>query len=111
MTYSSGNHAQAMACAGGLLGVPTTVIMPHDAPHIKVAATQGYGAKVISYDRFAESREAIGRRLAEQEGLALVPPYDHDDVIAGQGTATKELFRDGRAARPALCSASAVVVS
>ena len=53
MTYSSGNHAQAMACAGGLLGVPTTVIMPHDAPHIKVAATQGYGAKVISYDRFA----------------------------------------------------------
>jgi len=92
VTYSSGNHAQAMACAGGLLGVPTTVIMPHDAPHIKVAATQGYGAKVISYDRFAESREAIGRRLAEQEGLALVPPYDHDDVIAGQGTATKELF-------------------
>ncbi len=92
VTYSSGNHAQAVACAGGLLGVPTTVIMPHDAPQIKVAATQGYGAKVVSYDRFSESREAIGRRLAEEEGLALVPPYDHDDVIAGQGTATKELF-------------------
>jgi len=92
VTYSSGNHAQAVASAGSILGVPTTVIMPHDAPQIKVAATQGYGAKVISYDRFTESREAIGRRLAEEEGLALVPPYDHDDVIAGQGTATKELF-------------------
>lgn len=94
VTYSSGNHAQAIACAGGLLGVPVTVVMPHDAPAIKVAATRGYGGEVVSYDRFAESREAIGEKLAREQGLTLIPPYDHDDVLAGQGTATLELLED-----------------
>ncbi|TVR08766.1 MAG: threo-3-hydroxy-L-aspartate ammonia-lyase [Salinarimonadaceae bacterium] len=94
VTYSSGNHGQALACAGALLGAPVTVVMPHDAPAIKVAATRGYGADIVVYDRFRDDREEIGRRLAQERGLALVPPYDHDDVIAGQGTAGKELFEE-----------------
>ncbi|WP_372425545.1 threo-3-hydroxy-L-aspartate ammonia-lyase [Salinarimonas chemoclinalis] len=92
VAYSSGNHAQAIACAGALLGAPTVIVMPTDAPAIKVAATRGYGAEVMLYDRFTEDREAIGRRLAAERGLALIPPFDHPDVIAGQGTATKELL-------------------
>jgi threonine dehydratase len=94
VAFSSGNHAQAIAYAGALQGVPTVIIMPHDAPAMKVAATRGYGAEVVPYDRYTEDREAIGRRLSAERGLTLVPPYDHDDVIAGQGTAAKELFEE-----------------
>ena len=92
VAFSSGNHAQAIALSARLLGMPATIVMPKDAPAAKVAATQGYGGTVVFYDRYAEDREAIGRRLAEQHGMTLVPPYDHADVIAGQGTAAKELF-------------------
>ena len=94
VAFSSGNHAQAMALAGRLQGAPVTIVMPHDAPSAKVAATRGYGAEVVIYDRYTEDREAIGRELAERRGLALIPPFDHADVIAGQGTATKELIED-----------------
>jgi threonine dehydratase len=94
VAFSSGNHAQAMALAGRLQGAPVTIVMPYDAPSAKVAATRGYGAEVVIYDRYTEDREAIGRGLAERQGLALVPPFDHADVIAGQGTATKELIED-----------------
>src|SRR5215213_8610541 len=92
VTFSSGNHAQAIAYAGQLQGVPTTIIMPRDAPAIKAAATRGYGGDIVFYDRKTEDREAIGRTLAAERGLTLIPPYDHDDVIAGQGTVAKELF-------------------
>jgi len=94
VTYSSGNHGQALACAGSLLGAPVVVIMPHDAPAMKVTATRGYGAEVIIFDRFKDSREEIGRKLAAERGLTLIPPYDHDHVLAGQGTAVKELLED-----------------
>src|SRR3712207_5226982 len=94
VTFSSGNHAQAIAYAGRLLGVPAVIVMPRDAPAMKVAATRGYGAEVVEYDRYGEDREAIGRRLAQERGLTLIPPYDHEDVIAGQGTAAKELFEE-----------------
>jgi threonine dehydratase len=94
VAFSSGNHAQAMALAGRLQGAPVTIVMPHDAPSAKVAATRGYGAELVIYDRYAEDREAIGRELAERRGLALIPPFDHADVIAGQGTATKELIEE-----------------
>ena len=92
ITYSSGNHAQAMALAGSLLGVPTTIVMPADAPEVKLAATRGYGGRIVTYDREREDREAIGRRLSAEGGLTLIPPYDHRDIIAGQGTAALELF-------------------
>lgn len=92
--YSSGNHAQAVALAAQLLGMSATIVMPQDAPAIKLAATQGYGARIVRYDRYTEDRAAICRRLAEQQGLAIVPPFDHADVIAGQGTAALELFED-----------------
>jgi threonine dehydratase len=94
VAYSSGNHAQAMALASALQGVPATIIMPLDAPAMKVAATKGYGASVVTYDRYTEDREAIGRGFAETYGLTLIPPYDHPDVIAGQGTAAKELIEE-----------------
>lgn len=94
VTYSSGNHAQAIALAGQILDIPRTIVMPADAPAVKRAATEGYGAQVVLYDRFRESREGIGRTLADTHGLTLVPPYDHADVIAGQGTAALELFDD-----------------
>lgn len=94
VAFSSGNHAQAMALSGRLLGVPAVIIMPEDAPAAKVAATRGYGAEVVTYDRYREDRDAIGRRLAAERGLTLIPPYDHPDVIAGQGTATKELIEE-----------------
>jgi threonine dehydratase len=94
VAFSSGNHAQAMAYAGRLSNVPTVIIMPHDAPAMKVAATRGYGAEIVQYDRYREDREAIGRKLAVERGLTLIPPYDHDDIIAGQGTAAKELFEE-----------------
>ena len=94
VAFSSGNHAQAIALSAKLLGMPATIIMPHDAPRAKVAATKGYGGNVILYDRYKEDREQIGRDLAQRDGLTLIPPYDHPDVIAGQGTAVKELFED-----------------
>ena len=94
VTFSSGNHAQAIALSARLLGIPATIVMPEDAPASKVAATKGYGAHVVSYDRYTADREQIGRDLAEKHGLTLIPPYDHADVIAGQGTAAKELFED-----------------
>lgn len=94
VTFSSGNHAQAIALSAKLLGIPATIIMPHDAPVAKVAATKGYGGKAVTYDRYTEDREKIGRDLAEKQGLTLIPPYDHPHVIAGQGTATKELIEE-----------------
>ncbi|BAX61743.1 MULTISPECIES: threo-3-hydroxy-L-aspartate ammonia-lyase [Burkholderia cepacia complex] len=92
VAFSSGNHAQAIALSARILGIPATIVMPQDAPAAKVAATRGYGGNVVTYDRYTEDREQIGRDLAEQHGLTLIPPYDHPDVIAGQGTAAKELF-------------------
>src|SRR6201996_1378999 len=92
LTYSSGNHAQAIALSARLAGIHATIVMPHDAPAAKVAATKGYGGEVITYDRYKENREEIGRRLAEERGMTLIPPYDHPHVIAGQGTAVKELI-------------------
>ena len=100
LAYSSGNHAQGMALAGQLLGVPVVVVMPADAPAVKVAATRGYGAEVVLYDRATQVRETVGREIAEARGLALVPPYDHADVIAGQGTAALELFEDVASLHP-----------
>jgi threonine dehydratase len=92
LAFSSGNHAQAVALAGQLLFIPRVVVMPTDAPAVKLAATLGYGAEVVAYDRRTEDREAIGRRLAGQRGLTVIPPFDHPHVIAGQGTAAMELF-------------------
>ncbi|OLS99347.1 serine dehydratase [Pseudonocardia sp. CNS-004] len=92
VTYSSGNHAQGIALAANILGIPATILMPDDAPESKVAATLGYGASVVRFDRYTEDREEIGRALAADKGLTLVPPYDHPDIIAGQGTATMELL-------------------
>lgn len=92
VAFSSGNHAQAIALSARILGIPATIVMPHDAPAAKMAATRGYGGNVVTYDRYTEDREQIGRALAEKHGLTLVPPYDHADVMAGQGTAAKELF-------------------
>jgi threonine dehydratase len=94
VAFSSGNHAQGIALSAKILGMPATIVMPHDAPAAKVAATKGYGAHVVVYDRYSEDREAIGRRLADEQGLTLIPPYDHPDVLAGQGTAAKELFEE-----------------
>jgi len=94
VAFSSGNHAQAIALSARLLGMPATIVMPQDAPASKIAATRGYGAQVVTYDRYTEDREQIGRDLAARHGYTLVPPYDHADVIAGQGTAAKELFEE-----------------
>jgi threo-3-hydroxy-L-aspartate ammonia-lyase len=94
VAFSSGNHAQAIALSAKLLGIPATIVMPQDAPAAKVAATRGYGGNVVLYDRYTEDREQIGRDLAQKHGLTLIPPYDHPDVIAGQGTAAKELFEE-----------------
>ena len=91
VAFSSGNHAQGVALAARELEVPATVVMPTDAPTLKLAATQAYGAAVVRYDRLTEDREAIARRLAEEHGLTLVPPYDHPLIMAGQGTAALEL--------------------
>ena len=94
VAFSSGNHAQGIALAAGILGIPATIVMPHDAPAAKVAATRGYGGKVVSYDRYRDDREQIARDLAEQQGLTPIPPYDHPHIIAGQGTAARELLED-----------------
>ena len=94
VAFSSGNHAQGVALAARELSIPATVVMPTDAPELKVQATAGYGAAIIRYDRLTEDREAIARALAEERGLTLVPPYDHPLIMAGQGTAALELFED-----------------
>jgi threonine dehydratase len=94
VAYSSGNHAQAVALAAKLLGSRATIVMPEDAPAAKLEATRGYGAEVVTYDRWTESREEIGAAIAAERGLALVPPYDDELVMAGQGTAALELFED-----------------
>ena len=94
VTFSSGNHAQAIALAGQVLDIPRVIVMPSDAPAVKKIATEGYGGEVVLYDRDREDREAIGRRLAQERGLTLVPPYDHPHVIAGQGTAARELLQE-----------------
>jgi threonine dehydratase len=94
LTYSSGNHAQAIALAARLHGIPATIVMPTDAPPAKAAATAGYGAELIRYDRYAQDRAELGRALADERGLTLIPPYDHLDVIAGQGTVALELVED-----------------
>lgn len=94
ITYSSGNHAQCLAYASRLQGVTATIVMPKDAPAIKIAATKGYGGRVQFYDRYTEDREEIARRLAAEQGLSLIPPYDHPDVIAGQGTCAKEFLEE-----------------
>ena len=92
LAFSSGNHAQAVALACRLLGIEATVVMPDDAPAAKRGATLGYGARVVSYDRATQDREEVARGLQKEGGATLVPPYDHRDVIAGQGTAAKELI-------------------
>ncbi|MBM3361618.1 MAG: threo-3-hydroxy-L-aspartate ammonia-lyase [Betaproteobacteria bacterium] len=92
--FSSGNHAQGIALSARLLGIPATLVMPKDSPAVKMAATRGYGAEVIVYDRYTEDREAIGRKLALERGMTLIPPYDHAHVMAGQGTAAQELFEE-----------------
>ncbi|MBL8342954.1 MAG: threo-3-hydroxy-L-aspartate ammonia-lyase [Rubrivivax sp.] len=97
ITFSSGNHAQAIALAARLLGMPSVIVMPADSPAAKLAATRGYqqgqpGSEVVLYDRYSEDREAIGKRLAAERGMTLIPPYDHPHVMAGQGTAVAELI-------------------
>jgi threonine dehydratase len=94
LAVSSGNHAQAVALAGQLLGIPVTVVMPRDAPRVKADATRGYGAEIVLYDREREDREAVAARVAAERGLKVVHPFDDPAVIAGQGTAVKELIED-----------------
>ncbi len=95
VAFSSGNHAQAVALAGRLLGVPAVIVMPADAPAVKVDATRGYGAEVVLYDRAAgQSREEVAARISSERGSTVIPPFDHPHVIAGQGTAARELFQD-----------------
>ena len=97
IAFSSGNHAQAIALSARLLGVPSVIVMPHDSPAAKLAATREYqsgqpGSEVVLYDRYTQDREAIGRQLAAERGMTLIPPYDHPHVMAGQGTAAAELL-------------------
>lgn len=94
VAFSSGNHAQAIALAARELGTPAVIVMPKDAPQMKIDATRGYGGEVILYDRYTEDREAIGREIAALRGMTLIPPYDHPDIITGQGTAAKELIEE-----------------
>ena len=94
ITHSSGNHAQAIALVGRLLGIQTTIVMPNDAPATKQAATEEYGATIIQYDPADTTREEISRNLAKRHGYKLIPPYDHIDIVAGQGTAALELFEE-----------------
>lgn len=94
VTFSSGNHAQAIALSASLLDVKSVVVMPKDAPEIKIAATRGYGADVVLYDRYTEDREAIGKQIVEERKMTLIPPYDHPHILAGQGTAAMELIEE-----------------
>jgi threo-3-hydroxy-L-aspartate ammonia-lyase len=92
VAFSSGNHAQAVALAARILGIDATIVMPDDAPASKLEATRSYGGRIVTYDRYRENREEIAQRLADERGAAVVPPYDHPDIIAGQGTAAAELI-------------------
>jgi threonine dehydratase len=92
VAYSSGNHAQAVALTARMLGIPAVIVMPSGAPAAKLAATRGYGAEIAHYDLLGENREGLALRLAAERGLTLVPPFDHPDIVAGQGTAACELF-------------------
>lgn len=94
LTYSSGNHAAAIALAGKLLNIPTTIVMPDDAPAVKQAATRGYGAEVILYNRKQTTREELAQTLAQERSLSIIPPYDHPHIVAGQGTAAYELIEE-----------------
>jgi len=94
LAFSSGNHAQAIALSARLAGIKSVIVMPADAPALKLAATRGYGAEVITYDRMKEDREALAKRIAEERGMSVIPPFNHPDVIAGQGTAAKELIEN-----------------
>ncbi|EKT62986.1 threo-3-hydroxy-L-aspartate ammonia-lyase [Providencia burhodogranariea] len=94
ITFSSGNHAQGIALAAKLLNIPATIAMPLDAPVVKVAATKGYGANVVYFDRYKDDREQFCQELVNKHGYTLIPPYDHPQIIAGQGTAAKELFEE-----------------
>jgi threo-3-hydroxy-L-aspartate ammonia-lyase len=94
VAFSSGNHAQAVALSGKLLGVPATIVMPTDAPKVKLVATRGYGAEVITYDASNEDRQKIAEKLAAERGLTVIPPFNHPHILAGQGTAAKELIED-----------------
>jgi len=98
VAYSSGNHAQGVAAAAQILGMPAVIVMPSDAPGIKIANTKAYGAEVVTYDRYTESREEIGRKIQSQRGAVLVPPFDDPYVIAGQGTAGLEIATQAAAA-------------
>lgn len=94
LTFSSGNHAQGIALAGQLLNIPTTIVMPNDAPAVKQTATRGYGAEVILYNRQQTNREELAKTIVQERGLILIPPYDHPDIIAGQGTTALELIEE-----------------
>ncbi len=94
LTYSSGNHAQALALAGRMLDIPVTVIMPQSAPQVKIDATRGYGAEIVFYDPQKIAREALTEKIARERALPVIPPYDHPHIVAGQGTAALELFED-----------------
>ena len=94
LAYSSGNHAQAVALAGKLLGIRVVIVMPADAPAVKIEATRGYGAEIVLYDKHKEVREEVAERVARERELPVIPPFDHPHVIAGQGTAAKELIED-----------------
>jgi len=93
LAFSSGNHAQAVALAGRLLGIKAVIVMPSDAPRVKLEATRGYGAEIITYER-KDDREALSRKIAGERGLTLIPPFDHPHIVAGQGTAAKELLEE-----------------
>ena len=94
VAYSSGNHAQAVALAGRLLSVSATIVMPADAPQVKVEATRGYGAEVVLYDRDRDDREGIASKLGRERGVTLIPPFNHPHIVAGQGTAARELIEE-----------------
>jgi threonine dehydratase len=94
LAYSSGNHAQAVALAGQLLDIPAVIVMPTDAPRVKLEATRGYGAQIVTYDKHTTVREELAARIAQERGLSMIPPYDHTAVVAGQGTAAKELIEE-----------------
>lgn len=94
VAFSSGNHAQAVALVAKLLALPAVIVMPHDSPAVKLEATRGYGAEVVLYDRHRDNREAIAKKLSDERGLTLVPPFDHPQIIAGQGTVALELLTD-----------------
>jgi threonine dehydratase len=92
LAYSSGNHAQAVALAGQMLGIPTLIVMPLDAPQVKLEATRAYGAEIVLYDKNRTVREELSTKIAQERGLVVIPPYDHPHIVAGQGTAAKELI-------------------